>query len=166
MSKMTRLLCALTALLLTCNELSAKGGNVGSEAPYNPQHIQSLPPNIRNHVMRMCGTPRALHTFSGSDENLQRAVLHFEHFYCEDRALLLWSFRPLASSLRLHARQLQTLPELLRSGGRVSELAGDEDRLAFWLSAVPQSDRDFPSPCALFLKDGSPATARTSARIL
>jgi hypothetical protein len=84
MWKTVRCVCALTALLLTYNEASAKGGNVGSEAPYNPQHIQSLPPNIRNHVMGMCRTPRALHTFPSYDENLQRVVLHFEHFYCED----------------------------------------------------------------------------------
>ena len=57
---------------------------MGSEAPYNPQHIQGLPTNVRNHVMSMCRTPRALHTFSSYDENLQRVVLHFEHFYCEN----------------------------------------------------------------------------------
>ena len=56
-----------------------------SEYPYNPQHIDSLPGVIRNAIYHTCKTPRALHTFASYSENLQRIVLHFEHFYCDER---------------------------------------------------------------------------------
>jgi hypothetical protein len=60
----------------------AKGGSTRSEDRYDPQHIESLPPEVRAAVVHLCGTPRALHTFASYTENLQKVVLHFEHFYC------------------------------------------------------------------------------------
>ncbi len=54
-----------------------------SEDRYNPQHIESLPPEIREAVIHLCATPRAMHTFAGYIETPQKVVLHFEHFYCE-----------------------------------------------------------------------------------
>ena len=57
----TRCLCALTAILLTCGLLSAKGGSYHTEDRYNPQHISSLPLEIRNSILHRCSEPKALH---------------------------------------------------------------------------------------------------------
>jgi hypothetical protein len=59
----TRCLCAFTALLLTCAPSFAKGGGMHSEDRYNPQHIDSLPPEIRSTIYHKCSTPRALTRF-------------------------------------------------------------------------------------------------------
>jgi hypothetical protein len=80
-----RCLCGYMAVLLTCTQPSAKGGGMLSEYPYNPQHIDSLPTEMRNAIYQTCKTARALHTFASYSENLQRIVLHFEHFYCDER---------------------------------------------------------------------------------
>ena len=80
---MTRCLCALISLLLTTIQLSAKGGNYHTEDLYNPQHIESLPPEIRNSILHRCGTPKALHPFARYFDNSKRIVLHFEDFICD-----------------------------------------------------------------------------------
>jgi hypothetical protein len=54
-----RYLCATIAVLLTCAQAFAKGGSMRSEDRYNPQHIQSLSPEVRNAIMRMCGETNA-----------------------------------------------------------------------------------------------------------
>jgi hypothetical protein len=71
------------ALLLTCTELLAKGGNFRVEDRYNPQHIDSLPPEIHNSILRACEEPKALHSFAAYSDELKRIVLHFEHFVCD-----------------------------------------------------------------------------------
>jgi hypothetical protein len=76
------------AVLLMCAQSSAKGGGMHSEDRYNPQHIENLPSEIRNAIIHRCNTPRALHTFASYSENLHRIVLHFEHFYCDERNAL------------------------------------------------------------------------------
>ena len=81
----TRCLCVLIALLLTCSQSAAKGGGRfgRGEDRYNSQHIESLPPEVREAVIRQCGgTARALHPFAHYADNLQTLVLHYEHFYC------------------------------------------------------------------------------------
>jgi hypothetical protein len=77
----SRLLVACLVMLPFSNQSSGKGGGMQSEDRYNPDHIESLPPEIRAAVIRQCGTPKALHTFVSYSEN-QRVTLHFEHFYC------------------------------------------------------------------------------------
>ncbi len=59
-----RCLCLFTALLLTWASSLAKRGGMHSEDRYNPQHIDGLPPEIRNAIYHKCSTPKALH-----DEN-------------------------------------------------------------------------------------------------
>jgi len=83
--KAMRCLCVFTALLLTWASSLAKGGGMHSEDRYNPQHIDSLPPEIRNAIYHKGSTPRALHSFASYSENMHRIVLHFEHFYCNQR---------------------------------------------------------------------------------
>jgi hypothetical protein len=80
----TRCFCVFTALLLTWAPSFAKGGGMHSEDRYNPQHIDSLPPEIRSAIYHKCSTPRALHDFASYSENMNRIVLHFEHFYCDE----------------------------------------------------------------------------------
>ena len=78
-----RCLYVFFALSLTCTELLAKGGSVQSEDRYNPQHIDGLPPEIRNSILRRCNEPKALHPFAGYFDDSTRIVLHFEHFVCD-----------------------------------------------------------------------------------
>ena len=79
-----RLICAIVVALLSGGYASAKGGSMRSEDRYNPQHIESLPAEVRGAVMRRCGTPKALHEFAAYSDH-ERIVLHYEHFYCEGR---------------------------------------------------------------------------------
>jgi hypothetical protein len=83
----SRCLVVFVLMSLPCNQSSAKGGgNFGrSEDRYNPQHIESLPPEVRDAVIHLCGTPRALHEFARYSDNLQKVVLYFEHFYCDTK---------------------------------------------------------------------------------
>ena len=53
-----------------------------SEDRYDPQHIESFLPELREAVIKKCDTARALHPFASYTDNLQKVVLHFEHFYC------------------------------------------------------------------------------------
>jgi hypothetical protein len=73
-----RCLCTLIAVLLGCEPLSAKGGNYHTEDRYNPQHISSLPPEIRNSILHRCNEPKALHPFASYSDDSKRIVLHFE----------------------------------------------------------------------------------------
>jgi hypothetical protein len=77
-----RFLLAFVVLSLISNQSFAKGGSLRSEDRYNPDHIEVLPPEVRDAVKRQCGTPRALHEFSHYTDNLQTVVLHYEHFHC------------------------------------------------------------------------------------
>jgi hypothetical protein len=80
----TRCLCVLITLLFASSQSSAKGGNFGrSEDRYNPQHIDSLPSEVRNSILHGCAEPKALHPFAGYFDDLKRIVLHFEHFVCD-----------------------------------------------------------------------------------
>ena len=78
-----RRLCALLALLTMCDLASAKGGVMHAEDRYNPQHIDSLPPEIRRAILEKCPAPKALHDFAHYAENPRRIVLHFEYLLCD-----------------------------------------------------------------------------------
>ena len=78
-----RCLYILSALLLTCTDLLAKGGTYRSEDRYNPQHIDNLPPEIRGSILRQCSESKALHPFASYSSDGKRIELHFEHFVCD-----------------------------------------------------------------------------------
>jgi hypothetical protein len=78
-----RYLCVFVALLLTCAQALARGNSSTSEDRYNPQHIDSLPPEIRNSILRKCSMPKALHPFARYSEGSKKIVLHYEHFLCD-----------------------------------------------------------------------------------
>jgi hypothetical protein len=72
--------CALAVAF--CIEASAKGGSYQKDEPYNPQHITSLPPEIRASVHAICSEPRAEHSFAEYRDNLRTVTLHFERLLC------------------------------------------------------------------------------------
>ena len=79
----SRLLFALILSSLWCSPSFAKGGGFTKEDPDNPQHVDSLPPEVRAAVIRQCHGPKAHHYFAIYNDDLQRIVLHFEHLHCD-----------------------------------------------------------------------------------
>lgn len=82
---LVRCLCALTLIALPSDLSFAKGGAFRSEDRYKPQHIDGLPLEIRSAIYRMCSAPKALHPFASFSDDMHRIILHFEHFYCQQR---------------------------------------------------------------------------------
>jgi hypothetical protein len=76
-------LYGFAAILIVSSPASARGGTYHTDDRYNPQHIDSLPAKVHEKVLRICSTPRAMHTFAAYSDNMQRLVLHYEHFYCD-----------------------------------------------------------------------------------
>ena len=77
-------------LLVVCAQSSAlaRGGGLPNDEPWNPEHIDSLPPEVRNPVLHMCRVkPNAGHYFATYLDNARIIKLHFEHFDCEGRQL-------------------------------------------------------------------------------
>ncbi|WP_027550593.1 hypothetical protein [Bradyrhizobium sp. Cp5.3] len=70
-------------LLVSGPRAFALGSQVGHDDPWNPEHIDHLPPEIRNAVTHMCGnSPRAAHYFVTYLNHAQIIKLHFEHLHC------------------------------------------------------------------------------------
>jgi hypothetical protein len=86
-----RFSCAITAAILfslTSSSAFALSGGPSAPDRWNPQHVDSLPADIRNAVTRMCGqSPKAERAFTSYFENSRRIVLHFEYFRCDGRPL-------------------------------------------------------------------------------
>jgi hypothetical protein len=83
-------IAAATLLLLLCNEprTFARGSQVGHDDPWNSEHIDRLPPEVRNAVIRMCSdSPRAAHYFATYFDNSHLIKLHFEHLRCDQQAI-------------------------------------------------------------------------------
>jgi hypothetical protein len=78
----SRCLFTLVLMSLVNSQVLAKGGSYSSEDRYNPQHIESLPSEIRDVVIHRCSVPKALHEFAEYTDNPQKVVLHFEYLYC------------------------------------------------------------------------------------
>jgi hypothetical protein len=77
-----RLSACILAVVCCIGEVKAKGGSYRAEDRYNPQHISSLPPEIRALLYANCKDPRALHEFAEYRDNLRVITLHYEHFSC------------------------------------------------------------------------------------
>src|SRR5258706_12593520 len=76
-------------LLLLCDQphALARGSQVGHDDPWNSEHIDRLPPEVRNAVIRMCrDPPRAGHYFATYFDNSRLMKLHFEHLHCKGQA--------------------------------------------------------------------------------
>jgi hypothetical protein len=64
----------------------ARGGMFYSHDPWNPEHINQLPAEIRNAVKRICsGSSWATHNFATYFQNSQVIKLHFEKFQCDSK---------------------------------------------------------------------------------
>jgi hypothetical protein len=72
----------ILAIASCLGEVNAKGGSYLKDEVYNPQHINSLPPEVRAFVYATCNEPRALHTFAEYRDNLRIVTLHFERILC------------------------------------------------------------------------------------
>jgi hypothetical protein len=74
----------LLAIIAQVLPALARSAAVHPEDPWNPQHIDGLPSEVRHVLARMCSSPRALHPFAGYFQNLRVLVLHFEHLRCDN----------------------------------------------------------------------------------
>ena len=77
-------------LLVVCAQSSAlaRGGGLPHDEPWNPEHIDSLPQEVRNSVLHMCRVrPNAAHYFATYLDCGRVIKLHFEHFDCEGRQM-------------------------------------------------------------------------------
>lgn len=79
----------LTAVIVTALSITpvqsdglAKGGTFRFGEGYRPDHIESLPPEIREGLMSRCLEPRALHDFFRYRNGTEQIVLHYEHLLC------------------------------------------------------------------------------------
>jgi len=64
-----------------------RGSQVGHDDPWNPEHIDHLPLEVRTAVTHMCGnSPRAAHYFATYLDNSRIIRLHFEHLHCGEGA--------------------------------------------------------------------------------
>ena len=80
----------LTLCLLLCSGLQAdaKGSSVGGDTPWNSQHIDVLPADIRHYITGICkGPPRAQHDFATYNPQEKRWRINLEYLECNGRGL-------------------------------------------------------------------------------
>ncbi|QFI74851.1 hypothetical protein F8237_22055 [Bradyrhizobium betae] len=73
-------------LQLTCfhGTAVALGSASSHDGPWNPHHIDQLPPDVRNAVLRRCGgRAQALHYFVTYLNRSTTVRLHFENLRCD-----------------------------------------------------------------------------------
>jgi hypothetical protein len=74
--------CAGFVALFAQSSALARGG-FPHDDPWNAEHIDRLPPEVRDSVVRMCGTrPSAEHYFATYLDHARIIKLHFEQFDC------------------------------------------------------------------------------------
>jgi hypothetical protein len=91
-------------LLVFCGQSGAlaRGSGFSHDEPWNAEHIDRLPPEVRNSVIHMCGvTPRAAHYFATYVDHAKIIKLHFEHFNCEGSQIYSHADRCLHEEFRL-----------------------------------------------------------------
>jgi hypothetical protein len=81
----TRSLCSITMIVFTCGQLLARSGGVSAEDPYDPRHVDDLPPEIRAAVAQNCNKPKAERYFAGYFSERKQIVLHFDRLRCDRR---------------------------------------------------------------------------------
>jgi hypothetical protein len=86
--KLALIAVGLLAIISHLQPAFGRAGGMHAEDPWNPQHINGLPPEIRNVLGQMCAAPRAQHQFAGYFQNSRVLVLHFERLRCGDRGAL------------------------------------------------------------------------------
>lgn len=64
----------------------ARSGMGTSDHPWNPEHINQLPAEVRSAISYLCGpSVRAAHYFATYSENARFLNLHFEHSQCQSQ---------------------------------------------------------------------------------
>jgi hypothetical protein len=62
----------------------ALGSASSHDEPWNPDHIERLPPDVRNAVLRICrGHTQAAHYFATYLDHARTVRLHFENLRCD-----------------------------------------------------------------------------------
>ncbi len=85
--RLSAIAAAILLLSLTNQLAFARGSQAGHDDPWNSDHIDRLPPEVRSAVTRMCGNAaRAAHYFATYLDNSRLIKLHFEHLHCDERA--------------------------------------------------------------------------------
>ena len=80
--------CLLLLLLCAPSSALARGGGLPHDEPWNSDHIDRLPPEVRNSIIRLCKVkPNAGHYFATYVDNARIIRLHFEYFSCEGRQM-------------------------------------------------------------------------------
>jgi hypothetical protein len=83
-----RAVILVAALTIAAGSSSAAAKGTGrTENLYDPQHFESLPPEIRSVIAGLCsgGEPRAMHIFAEYSQGEQIITLHYERLYCVGR---------------------------------------------------------------------------------
>src|SRR6266446_8369820 len=92
MSAQSRAVTIGMLLGLVCDMSPAVARSSASTAdyPWNPEHINQLPPEVRNAISHLCGPSlRAAHYFATYSENSRFLNLHFEHSQCPSQRVCL-----------------------------------------------------------------------------
>jgi hypothetical protein len=75
---------AMMGLSLSWGANSIAVAQYVKDPPWNPEHIDHLPPEVRSAVVAMCAkSPSAGHYFATYSQNSRQINLHFEKFHCE-----------------------------------------------------------------------------------
>jgi hypothetical protein len=75
---------ALVGLSLGWGASSIAFAQIAKDPPWNPDHIDHLPVEVRSAVLAKCAMPpSAGHYFATYSQNARQINLHFEHFHCE-----------------------------------------------------------------------------------
>jgi hypothetical protein len=79
-----RVRAAMISLSLSWGANSIAVAQIVKDPPWNPDHIDHLPTEVRRAVLAMCGKPpSAGHYFATYSQNSRQINLHFEKFHCE-----------------------------------------------------------------------------------
>ena len=77
---------ALLSFICQMSPAVARSSLDTADHPWNPEHINQLPPEVRIAVSRLCGPSlRAAHYFATYSENSRLLNLHFEHSQCQSQ---------------------------------------------------------------------------------
>jgi hypothetical protein len=76
--------CLLLLAICAQSTALARGGGLPQEAPWSAEHLDRLPPEVLNSVLRMCrARPDAGQYFATYLDHSRIIKLHFEYFHCE-----------------------------------------------------------------------------------
>ena len=83
--KLAPIAVGLLATVSLASPAFARGVLLLLDPAWNPEHIRSLPAEVRNALTHMCRDPQAQHQFASYSQSSRALVLHFEHFRCGNR---------------------------------------------------------------------------------